>query len=357
MLSEMDMPTAELADGYSISRVVKGCWQLSHGHGGDVDSEDAIQGLVGFAQAGITTLDCGDIYLGVEELLGEFRKRCRKVNPELASRIRIQTKYVPDRDCLESVDRASVRAAITGSMSRLGVDRLDMVQLHWWDYGIPRYVEVAAMVGELVREGLIAQLGVTNWNVARLSELVEAGVPIVSHQLQYSVIDQRPERGMVEFCARHGIALLCYGVLAGGLLSDEYLGVQSLPTPPANRSLTKYGLILDEAGGWDCFQALLRVFHSLAIKHQTSVSAIAANYILSRPQVVAIIVGSVQAKRLRDLRDAVTIRLDGEDIRSIQEAMSHLHAIEGDVYDLERIPGGAHASVMRCNLNAERPVR
>jgi len=81
----------------------------------------------------------------------------------------------------------------------------------------------------------------------------------LAHQLQYSLLDVRPENGMAEFCRKRGIALLCYGTVAGGLLSDRWLGRPSPAKLPSNRSLTKYKLIIDEFGGWDLFQGIAAV--------------------------------------------------------------------------------------------------
>ena len=101
--------------------------------------------------------------------------------------------------------------------------KLDLVQLYWHDYSINNYVD--AMKG-LYNCDQVKNVGVTNMDVKRLGEIVEAGAPPVLNQIQYSLLDRRPENGMTDFCAKNGnIKLLPYGVLAGGLLTDKYLGV------------------------------------------------------------------------------------------------------------------------------------
>ncbi|MDX1389778.1 MAG: aldo/keto reductase, partial [Acidobacteriota bacterium] len=187
----------ELAPGYTVPRIVAGGWQLSRSHRGTtLDVEAAVGELRKLVDAGIDTFDCGDIYTGVERLLG----RLRQVSP----RIRIHTKLVPDRDDLAALDKRIVERIVDRSLRRLGVERLDMVQLHWWDYGVPGYVETAVWLDELRRGGKIHLLGVTNFDVVHLGEIIEAGVPIVSNQVQYSLLDHRPERGTVGFCREHG---------------------------------------------------------------------------------------------------------------------------------------------------------
>ncbi|NIN67522.1 MAG: aldo/keto reductase, partial [Anaerolineae bacterium] len=82
-------------------------------------------------------------------------------------------------------------ASIDGSLLRLGVDRLDLVQFHWWDYDVPGYLDAAGWLADLLTAGKIRALGVTNFDTYHLRELVGAGIPIVSNQTQYSLLDRR----------------------------------------------------------------------------------------------------------------------------------------------------------------------
>ena len=151
--------------------------------------------------------------------------------------VQVHTKYVPDLDRLPAHSRVDVVRGVDRSLARLGVDSLDLVQLHWWDYEVPGYVEAAAWLDELRRAGRIRHVGLTNFDQKRLKEIVAAGIPVVSHQVQYSVLDRRPANGIAAQCARDGIGLLCYGALAGGFLSDRYLGRPDPASPLENRSL------------------------------------------------------------------------------------------------------------------------
>ena len=229
------MESADLAPGHRISRVIKGGWQLAGGHG-PVDRAAAIADMAAFADAGITTFDCADIYTGVEALIGEFLRDYRRTRGQAASeRIRVHTKYVPDLGRLAALTRADVARAVETSLARLGVERLHLVQFHWWDYAADRQVEVAGWLCDLRREGKIAQLGGTNFDTAQMVRLLDAGVPLVSMQVQYSLIDRRPARALAAAAQAAGVGLLCYGSVAGGLLSERWLG---RPEPMAHRSRT-----------------------------------------------------------------------------------------------------------------------
>ena len=223
------IPRFELAPGYTISRVLKGGWQLAGGHG-PVEDAAALDDMDRFVEAGVTTFDCADIYTGVETLIGRWLERRKG---RAGADVQVHTKYVPDLDRLPMHSRADVVRGVDRSLARLGVERLDLVQLHWWDYSVPGYVEAAVWLEELRRAGKIRHVGLTNFDRQRLSEIVAGGATITSHQVQYSVIDRRPAAGLAAYCAEKGIGLLCYGAVAGGFLSDRYLG--SAGSPPAAR--------------------------------------------------------------------------------------------------------------------------
>ena len=143
----MSIPRSELRPGYSISRLIEGGWQLAGGHG-NVDKARALDDMARFVDAGLTTFDCADIYTGVEALIGEFIAGRRRLYGESATDIQVHTKYVPDLASLPTLTRDGVERAINRSLTRLGVERLDLVQFHWWDYDEPRYVDTAQWLSD-----------------------------------------------------------------------------------------------------------------------------------------------------------------------------------------------------------------
>jgi aryl-alcohol dehydrogenase-like predicted oxidoreductase len=287
------IPRFALADGYSVSRLIKGGWHLAGDHG-PIDARQARADMASFVEAGITSFDCADIYRGVEELIGEFRAEF----PALAHRLQIHTKFVPDLPDLPRVDRNYVEKIIDRSLARLRMERLDLVQFHWWDFSVPGYVETALELERLRRAGKIAHLGVTNFDTPHLRELLAAGVRVEAHQLQYSLVDGRPARAMVDLCRTHSIALLCYGTVCGGFISERWLGVPRPEGPLGNRSLIKYRLVIDDFGGWELFQQLLRTLQEIALRHGVDIATVATRAVLGRPQVAAAIVGATSTRHL-----------------------------------------------------------
>ena len=346
------IPRYTLSNGYSLARIIKGGWHLAGDHGA-INPQQAIEDMAAFVAAGITTFDCADIYTGVEQLIGDFRR----AHPTLAQRVQVHTKFVPDLTDLATVERRYVENIIDRSLQRLGLERLDLVQFHWWDYNIPRYVDTALELDRLRRAGKIAHIGVTNFDTQRLGELVSAGVPIVTHQVQYSLLDDRPATAMVDYCRSHDIVLLCYGTVAGGFLSERWLGKDE-PNPPGgraaltNRSLIKYKLIIEDFGGWGLFQELLRVLARIATKHQTDIASIASRAILDRPQVAGVIVGATNANHLSAHARMASLLLDADDTAAIAAVIDRRNGPQGDVYTLERDRTGRHGQIMKYELNA-----
>jgi aryl-alcohol dehydrogenase-like predicted oxidoreductase len=350
----MTSTTFELAPDYTISRVIRGGWQLAGGHGA-IDSQQAVNDLIATFDAGIWTYDCADIYTGVEELIGAARVRlANERGLDAAARMKVHTKLVPDLERLANMNRDYITGIVDQSLRRLKTDRLDLVQFHWWDYAMPGYVEAMGWLNELRLAGKVRNLGTTNFDTPRLAEILAAGIPLVSQQLQYSVLDQRPANSLASLAATHDLHFLCYGSVAGGFLSDRWLDAAEPIAPLENRSLVKYKLIIDDFGGWDLFQQLLRALRVVGDRHGVDIATIASAWVLEQPQVAAVIVGARNQAHALANAGIMDVRLDAEDRAAIAEVIARSPGLEGDVYTLERDRHGRHGSIMHYNLNAGR---
>ncbi len=347
----MSPETHSLRKDYQITRIITGCWQLAGGHG-EVDRVEAVNNLIAFHDAGYTTFDCADIYTGVEDILGQVRRQLQQQRgKEALTRLKVHTKFVPDLDALPRMDRAYVRGAIERSLRRLNCERLDLVQFHWWDYQIPGAIETALWLKELQQEGKIHLIGGTNFDAKHLRALHQGGVDLAAMQVQYSLLDERPAGNFAASAAECGVALLCYGTLAGGFLSARWLGQREPVEPLPNRSLTKYKLIIDEFGSWDLFQELLATLASVAKRHDASIAAIASRYVLEQPSVGAVIIGARSRAHLASLEELGRVHLTATDLCAIKTVLAKRHGPAGEVYALERQRDGRHAAIMKYNLN------
>lgn len=274
----------------NICRVLNGMWQVSGAHG-SINPKSAIQSMFHYLDAGFTTWDLADHYGPAEDLIGEFRRQLVATRGEESlSDFQAFTKWVPRPT---RMTRALVEKNIDLSRKRMGVESLDLLQFHWWDYQNKNYLDALKYLSELQDEVKIKHLALTNFDTQHLKIIVDSGIQIVSNQVQFSLVDRRPEVQMIRFCQEHNIKLLAYGTLCGGLLSEKYLG----PAEPQRAkldtaSLRKYKNMVDTWGGWNLFQELLLVLQQIAQKHAVSISNVAVRYILDRPTVAGAIVGA-----------------------------------------------------------------
>ncbi|MGG5808033.1 aldo/keto reductase [Falsiroseomonas sp. CW058] len=338
-----------LAPGYAISRLIRGGWQLAGGHG-EVERGRAIADMRAFLDAGVTTFDCADIYTGVEEMIGAFRAT---LGPADRARLKVHTKYVPDLSALPTLSAAEVERTIDRSLARLRADALDLVQFHWWDYALGDFVAAAGHLARLREKGKIRQVGGTNFDTPHAEAMLAAGVPLVSMQVQYSLLDRRAAGPLSALAARSGMRFLCYGTVAGGFLSARWLGQPDPAQPLANRSLTKYRLIIEEFGGWDAFQALLRLLDGIARRHGVSITAVATRWVLDQPHVAGAIVGARYAEHLADNLAVFRFALDAADRAAIDAVLAAHPGPGGDFYALERDRAGPHGRIMKYELNRD----
>ena len=280
----------------------------------------------------------------MEDTLGRFRRTLP--DPD---KIQIHTKYVPNKDTLDELTNDKIDAAVNRSLRRLGVEQLDLLQYHWWNYDVPGLDNLTERLIRAQEAGKICLLGVINFDTAHVGAIVQSGARIVSVQAQYSLLDRRPESQMMGLCSEKGVCLLPYGVLAGGFLTEKYLGA---PPPTAlNRSLRKYRLIIDEMGGSDAFQRLLQLLSGIASRHDTTIAAVAAHWILDRPGVAAIILGTGGSSRAKQNVGFGSLRLDAEDREKIAAQLQSQRIPPGDMYDLERDFEGRHSNIIKTNLH------
>lgn len=348
----MTVSRLELRPGYTISQVIRGGWQLAGGHG-EVDRKSTVEDMIAFAQAGITTFDCADIYTGVEELIGAFRHEyADRFGAEALAKIKVHTKLVPDLARLATVDRNYVRGIVETSLKRLRMERLDLVQFHWWDYEVPRYLDAIGWLDEMRAEGKVDHVGGTNFDTARTMEIIRSGVPLLSMQVQYSLLDARPGRLLAKAAQENGMWILCYGTVAGGFLGDRWLGKTEPQHPLENRSLTKYKLIIDDFGGWELFQLLLATLRRIADRHGSDIATVASAAMLNRPGVAAVIVGARNRDHLARNVAVSELNLSEADHEVIAAVQAQGHVPDGDTYTLERDRHGRHGSIIKYNLNA-----
>ena len=311
-----------LAPDLTFCRILNGMWQVSGAHG-RIEREKALRSMAAHVDAGFTTWDLADHYGPAEAFVGEFRRRYVAEHgvPALAA-LQFCTKWVPRPGPMPP---AVVEAAIATSRRRMATDTLDLLQFHWWDYADRRYLDALAHLADLRDAGAVRHLALTNFDTERLAGILDHGIRIVSNQVQFSLIDRRPEARMVPFCRERGVHLLAYGTVCGGLLSERYLG-QLEPRASAldTASLQKYKRMVDAWGGWRLFQELLAALNDVAARHSVGITTVAVRWVLDRPAVAGAILGrrlGLTDHRADNMR-VFAIRLDAEDHSRIEAVLA-----------------------------------
>ncbi|MDQ0395474.1 aldo/keto reductase [Labrys monachus] len=354
MPSALSAPPAriDLAPGLSISRIVTGLWQVADMERGGrlLDPATAADALQAYSAAGFDTFDMADHYGSAEVIAGEWLARERRAGPQRSLAF---TKWCPTPGPMTA---AVVRAGVERSLERLRVPAIDLLQFHWWTFDHPAYLDALKELAKLREEGLIRHLGVTNFDTDHLRVLVGEGIPLVSNQVSFSVLDRRAAEEMSAFCLAHGIRLLAYGTLAGGLLSERWLGAPE-PDAIADWSKMKYKRFVDAVGGWRVFQAILGALKRVADRHGASIANVATRWVLDQPAVAAVIVGARlgDSEHRQDNARMFGLALDAEDRAVLAEAFAQSRRLRGDCGDEYRKPPFLTASGDLSHHLAELP--
>ncbi|MDH3618162.1 MAG: aldo/keto reductase [Nitrosopumilus sp.] len=323
----------ELASDLSICRILNGMWQVSGAHG-YIDPKKAIEEMLEYHKSGFTTWDLADIYGPAESFVGKFRESLEKLKGKAElNNSQALTKFVPNAG---PMSKSTVEFYINKSLEKMNTNCLDLIQFHWWDYNDPSYIDALVHLSNLRDNGKIKHIGLTNFDTERLEIIKENGIKIISNQIQYSILDQRPEKLMVPFCQQNKIHLLSYGTLLGGFLSEKYLNSpEPLKGSLDTASLRKYYNMIVRWGGWDLFQELLNTLLEISKKHGCSIANVASSFILQKPAVAGVIIGARLgiSEHRHDNSRVFDIKLNSEDysmINSVTKKSKDLFAVIGD---------------------------
>ncbi len=322
-----------LAPGLSISRVITGLWQVADQEkdGSQHDIAAAAAFLGDYVRDGFDTFDMADHYGSAELIAGEMLRRHSG-----DTRPRAFTKWCPAPGPMTP---DVVRKGVQERLDRLGVAKIDLLQFHWWSFEHPAWLDALHEMTKLREEGLIGEIGVTNFDAAHLNVALSDGIPIVSNQVSFSLIDRRAAGALSALCTARGVRLLAYGTLCGGFLSRRWLN-EPQPQAIADWSRMKYGRFIDAAGGWDAYQAILQAAAGIAAKHDVSLSNVATRWVLDHPAVAGVIVGARLGENQHrgDNARLFTFTLDDEDRAALDAAFAQTVPIPGDCGDEYRQP-------------------
>lgn len=330
------LPRISIKENLTIPRLIRGTWQI-HERASQLDEAALFADLLAGFDLGFTAIEASDSYAGVEEYLGRFRIHLlHQRGADALQALRIHTRVT--QSGIEPLSAQVIEKSIQRSRQRLGAIQIDLVQLQWWNLALPGWREAAEKLQALQADGLIADIGLSNFPLSAMQQILADGIPLLSNQVQVSLLDPRAGNGLQQACQRQAIALFGYGPLAGGFLSEAWLG-QADPglEPSKDKPFGKvYRQLIERFGGWDWLQALLQTLHDCAQRHHCDIASIALAWSLHRSGAAALLVGMSSPQRAAVYAKAAQLVLDATDIAAIGDILAQRGPIAGDVADIER---------------------
>ena len=292
--------------------------------GWTADEAASIAVMDAFVEAGGNFIDTADIYSrwsrgnsgGVsEEIIGRWMKaRGNRERLIVATKVRGQMWDGPDG---EGLSRSHIERAVEDSLRRLQIETIDLYQTHWPDDDTP-LEETLTVCGELVAAGKVRYIGLSNSPTAHMAEALRlasaSGLSrFVSLQPHYNLVwREEYESSKAAFCTENGIAVIPYSPLEGGFLSGKYRRDQPLPRSARAGGVKRF--LTDE--GFTVVEALAEI---AAVKG-TTIAAVALAWLLTRPAVVAPIIGANSHAQLADLLPAADLALSVDEIAALDSA-------------------------------------
>jgi len=320
------------------SRVWFGTWQFG-GEWRDLDREEAVAAVRRARELGIDAFDTAQAYgFGAsEELLAEA------LGPELHRRredLVLATKGGLRREggrLLRDASPTWLRRGLEDSLRHLGVERVDLYQVHWPDRDTP-FEETAEALGTFVDEGKVRYVGVSNFNAEQM-EAFRRGGALDALQPTYHMLRRDIEDEILPFCREHGIGVLCYGPLAHGLLTGKYGPDTSFPEED-----WRHGSALFRG---EPFRRNLRVIGRLrevAADAGCTLPRLAVAWTLAHPDVDVAIVGARRPEHIEETAAAVDLDLEADVLERIDAILEDAVPVGGPTPEGARDPMDATGS-------------
>lgn len=324
----------DLTPDLTICRALTGLWQVADIEriSGEIDPETGADALQRYVEAGFDTFDMADHYGTSEIITGALLRRY----PDTGQRPVALTKWCPAPGPMTP---DVVRAGVQDRLKRLGVPRVDLLQFHWWSFEHPAWLDALHELARLRDEGMIGEIGVTNFDAAHLRLALSDGVPLVTNQVSFSLVDRRAAGALGDLCSVAKVRLLAYGTLCGGFLSERWLEAPE-PLDITDWSKMKYKRFIDASGGWAGFQGILSAASEIARKHGVSIPNVATRWVLEQRGVAGVIIGARLGENMHASDNArlFDYALDDEDRARLEQAFSATLDIPGDCGDEYRKP-------------------
>lgn len=316
------MEQVRLGDsGLRVSRIVLGCMSFGEPHRGahpwTLPPDQARPFIVAALEAGITTLDTANVYSdgSSEEIVGAtLGEVARREDVVIATKV--HGRMGPGTNGA-GLSRGAILTQVDASLRRLGTDYIDLYQIHGLD-AITPVEETLRALDDLVRQGHVRYVGVSNWSAWQLMKalgIAEAKglARPATLQAYYTIAGRDLEREVAPLLLAEKVGLMVWSPLAGGLLSGKFARDGS--GPQGSRRVTFDFPFVDKDRAFDCVDAM----REIATARGVSVAQIALAWVLHQKFVMSAIVGAKTVDQLDDNLAAVDVRLTPEEVERLDK--------------------------------------
>lgn len=306
----------------TITRVGLGTWAIGGGNWssawGSQDDQQSIAAIHRALDLGINWIDTAPVYgLGhSEEIVGQALKG-RSERPFIFTKSSLV--WDESRKATSTLKADSVKRECEASLRRLGIDAIDLYQIHWPNPD-PEIEEGWAAMAELKQEGKVRHIGVSNFDVAQM-ERAQRIAPVETLQPPYSLINRRIEQTILPYCQQHSIGVIAYSPMASGLLTGKMTAQRIADMEPDD--WRRNGVQFQEPRLSQNLQ-LADVLRRIGERHNASTGAVAIAWTLRHPAVTAAIVGARRPNQIEETVTAANLQLTGDDLAEI-DAFLHAH--------------------------------
>jgi aryl-alcohol dehydrogenase-like predicted oxidoreductase len=302
--------------GLSVSRIVLGTWVTGGWAWGGADEEASKAAILRALELGINFIDTAPVYgFGKsEEVIGaalaDWGSRdsvvvATKCGLEWDEKERIRRNSTPER----------IQREVEDSLHRLGVEYIDLYQIHWPDAQTPFEVSMETMV-RLQEEGKIRFIGLSNFKPDQIQSCLDAG-PIHSLQPPYNLFERDADSEILPFCQQHNIATLVYGGLCRGLLTGKFTGSEEFPRGDLRKGDPKF-----KPDRFRQYVKAVEDFRKLASHYGRTPAQFALRWALQQPGITTIIAGARTSAQVDDNIGISGWEISQEDLKKVDEILA-----------------------------------
>jgi len=291
---------------------IGGSWQFGWG---PQDDNEAIAAILRALEVGINWIDTAPVYgLGhSEELVGKTLKQT-KAKPFIATKCGLL--WNEKREAAHCLKKESIRKECEASLQRLGVETIDLYQIHWPE---PEedIEEAWEEMAKLKDQGKVRYIGVSNLNIEQIKR-VQKIAPVASLQPPYSMLRREVEDELLDYCAANNIGVIAYSPMQRGLLTGKFSKEHLATLAPDDHRLRSNEF---QEPQFSINLEFVKKLKSIAERNSRTIAQLAVTWVLRRPEVTAAIVGARRPSQIEETAPASDFKLSQEDIEEIEQLL------------------------------------